>query len=173
LLFLPYKGAAKFFSILQGAVNQKRLKNTGLDCPWWNDYKSLIFKKFEEFILLHRSLIAHLRAMDWLRFSNSVYVAFDCLFMINFYHLITLLSLSSHFNICRPHVWNVYMKKRGSNPAWPCYKVPLLWYKPFWVPWWHGVWLHLGPQWHSLSKEIRFCFSLLSSKLLHLQLLDN
>ncbi len=25
------KGAAKFFSVSQGAVNQKRLKNTGLD----------------------------------------------------------------------------------------------------------------------------------------------
>ena len=27
------KGAAKFFSVLQGAVNQKRLKNTGLGGP--------------------------------------------------------------------------------------------------------------------------------------------
>ncbi len=31
IVLYPGKGAAKFFSVLQGAVNQKRLKNTALD----------------------------------------------------------------------------------------------------------------------------------------------
>ena len=44
--FSQGEGAAKFFSVLQGAVNQKRLKNTGLD-----DY--IYAKIWEEHILFH------------------------------------------------------------------------------------------------------------------------
>jgi hypothetical protein len=43
--FSQGKGAAKFFSVLKGAVNQKRLKNTGLDLLIRRDSQSI--KSFE------------------------------------------------------------------------------------------------------------------------------
>jgi hypothetical protein len=36
IVILACNGAAKFFSVLQGAVKQKRLKNTALDYHFWH-----------------------------------------------------------------------------------------------------------------------------------------
>ncbi len=53
--FLPGKGAANFFSILQGAMNQKRLKNTALG-GWLQTFFRPVIFQFPIAIAVHLSV---------------------------------------------------------------------------------------------------------------------